>query len=118
MHSHGHEKKVLVGQSRPTLFDPTDCSPPGSSVHGIPQARILEWVAMPFSRTQESNLGILHCRQILYCLNRQGSPFQPLNDILKLKGKKKAKREVWFGLTLTVAKVLTMIPILGRDYTE
>ena len=30
----------------PTLFDPMDCSPPGSSVHGILQARILEWVAI------------------------------------------------------------------------
>ena len=37
-------------QSRLTLCDPMDCSPPGSSVHGILQARILEWVAMPFSR--------------------------------------------------------------------
>ena len=33
-----------------TLCDPMDCGPPGSSVHGILQARILEWVAMPFSR--------------------------------------------------------------------
>ena len=33
-----------------TLFDPMDCSPPGSSIHGIFQARILEWVAIPFSR--------------------------------------------------------------------
>ena len=33
-----------------TLCDPMDCSPPGSSVHGTLQARILEWVAMPFSR--------------------------------------------------------------------
>ena len=33
-----------------TLCNPMDCSPPGSSVHGILQARILEWVAMPFSR--------------------------------------------------------------------
>ena len=38
----------LVAQS--CLCDPTDCSPPGSSVYGIPQARILEWVAIPFSR--------------------------------------------------------------------
>ena len=37
-------------QSCPTLFDPMDCSPPGYSVHGILQARILRWVAMPFSR--------------------------------------------------------------------
>ena len=34
----------------PTLCDPTDCSPPGSSVHGVLQARILEWVATSFSR--------------------------------------------------------------------
>ena len=34
----------------PTLCDPMDCSPPGSSVHGILQARILEWVAISYSR--------------------------------------------------------------------
>ena len=39
-----------VAQSCPTLRDPMDCSPPGSSVHGILQARTLEWVAIPFSR--------------------------------------------------------------------
>ena len=42
--------KVLSAQSCLTLCNPVDCSPPGSSVHGIPQARILEWVAIPFSR--------------------------------------------------------------------
>ena len=40
----------LLTQSYPTLCNPMDCSPPGSSVHGILQARILEWVAMPSSR--------------------------------------------------------------------
>ena len=39
-----------VTQSHLTLCDPMDCSPPGSSVLGILQARILEWVAIPFSR--------------------------------------------------------------------
>ena len=39
-----------VVQSRPTLCNPVDCSPPGSSIHGIFQARILEWVAISFSR--------------------------------------------------------------------
>ena len=43
----------LVAQSC-LFWDPTDCSPPGSSVHGILQARILEWVAIPFL-TQASN---------------------------------------------------------------
>ena len=41
--------KVLVAQSCLTLCDPMDYSPPGSSVHGILQARVLEWVAIPFS---------------------------------------------------------------------
>ena len=40
----------LVAQSRLTLYNPMDYSPPGSSVQGIFQARILEWVAIPFSR--------------------------------------------------------------------
>ena len=41
--------KVLVAQLCLTLCDPIDCSLPDSSVHGILQARILEWVAIPFS---------------------------------------------------------------------
>ena len=36
-----------VAQSCPTLSDPMDCSPPGSSIHGIFQARVLEWGALP-----------------------------------------------------------------------
>ena len=42
--------EVLISQSCLTLCDPMDCSPPGSSVYGKLQARILEWVAIPFSR--------------------------------------------------------------------
>ena len=55
-----------------------DCSPSGSSVHRILQARILEWVAVPFSRgssqPRDHNPGLLHCRQIPHCLSHQGSP--------------------------------------------
>ena len=61
-----------------TLCDPMDCNLPGSSVHGILQATIPEWVAIPFSRgifpTQGSNPGLPHCKQILYRLSHQGSP--------------------------------------------
>ena len=39
-----------VAESCPTLNDPMDCSPPGSSVHGIFQARVLEWGAIAFSK--------------------------------------------------------------------
>ena len=41
---------VLVTESSLILFNSMDCSPPGPSVHGILQARILQWVAIPFSR--------------------------------------------------------------------
>ena len=56
-----------------TLCDPMDCSPPGSSVHGILQARVLEWVAMPSSRgssqpRDQTHVSCISCigRQILY----------------------------------------------------
>ena len=42
--------KVLVVQPCPTLCDPMGCIPLGSSLQGVLQARILEWVAIPFSR--------------------------------------------------------------------
>ena len=64
---------VLVTQLCPTLCDPTNCSPPGSSVHGILQARILEWIAISFSRgsswSRDQTPGLLHCREILYHLS-------------------------------------------------
>ena len=70
------ENESEVAQSCPTLCDPKDCSPPSSSVHGILQARILEWVAISFSRgifpTRGSNPGIPHCRLTLYRLSHQG----------------------------------------------
>ena len=45
-----------VTQSCPTPSDPMDCSPPGSSVHGIFQARVLEWGAIAFSKKVSSSL--------------------------------------------------------------
>ena len=59
------------------LCNPMDCSPPGSSVRGILQARILEWVAMPFSKGSSPPRN-LHSRQILYHLSHQGSCHQLL----------------------------------------
>ena len=44
---------VLVAQLCPTLCDPIDCSLPDSSVHGVLQARILEWVAISFSKKRD-----------------------------------------------------------------
>ena len=65
-----------VAQSCPTLCDPTDCSLPGSSIHGIFQARILEWVAISFSRgsprprdrTQVSHFTVWATREVTLSL--------------------------------------------------
>ena len=77
--------RVSVAQPCPTLCDPTDCSPRGSCVHGILQARIPEWVAISFSRgifpTQGSNPGLWHCRGILSHPSHQGRPFRFLCTI-------------------------------------
>ena len=115
----------LVAQLCPTLCNPMDCSPPGSSIHGIFQTRVLEWIAISFSRdlpnlgiesrspapwadsllsgppgkpmntgvgslsllqgifpAQESNTGLVHCRQILYQLSYQGSPGIAIDSII------------------------------------
>ena len=45
-------------QSCPILCDPMDCSPPGSSIHGIPRATVLEWGAIAFSRMFHGQLHI------------------------------------------------------------
>ena len=83
----------LVTQSYLTLCDPTDCSLPGSSVHGDSPARILERVAMPSSRGSSQprdHSGLPQCRQILYRLGHQGSlgylhiMFMDENDLLFL----------------------------------
>ena len=68
---------VLVAQSCLTLFDPMDCSLPGSSDHGILQARVLEWVSTPSSRgsSQPRDQTQVSCTAgILYCLSHQRSP--------------------------------------------
>ena len=79
-----------VVQSCPTLSDPMDCSLPGSSIHGIFQARVLEWVAIAFSAIavehglncskacgvfldQGSNLYLLRWQADSLALNHQGS---------------------------------------------
>ena len=55
---------VWITQSCLTLCDPTNCRPPGFSVHGILQARILEWIAIPFSRgsSQARYRNLVSCR--------------------------------------------------------
>ena len=80
---------------------PMNCSLPGSSVHGVSQARILEWVATSFSRasprprdwTQVSYIG----RQILYHLSYQGSPLYALTLLYAKQKKRHRCIEQTFG---------------------
>ena len=67
---------MLVAQSCLTPCDPMYCSPPGSSAHGISQARILGWIAISpgVFLTQGSNSGLPHCGQTLYRLSHQEIP--------------------------------------------
>ena len=79
--------QVLVSQLYLTLCNPMDYSPPGSSDHGIFQARILESV-VPFSKgsSQPSDGTQVSCRQILYHLSHQG----------RLQTRKQAEEISWF----------------------
>ena len=63
-----HESESDGAQSCPTLSDPTDCSPLGSSVHEIFQARILEWVAISFSRRYSQPRD---CTRVLHIVGRR-----------------------------------------------
>ena len=68
----------LVSQSCPTLCDPMDCTPSGSSVHGDSTGKNTKVgchaILQGIFPTQESNPGLVHCRQILYHLSHQVSP--------------------------------------------
>ena len=75
----------LDAQSCLTLCNPTECSPPGSSVHGE-FSRKEYWsgchtLFQGISPTQELNPDLLHCRQILYQLSHQGSPIHKTGEI-------------------------------------
>ena len=97
--------KIKVAQLCLTLCNAMDCSPPGSSVYGISQAIIPERVAISLLQgiflIQGLNLGLLHCRQILYHLSHQGSPqsngIDKFNTILLLKTQvvRKIFRNLW-----------------------
>ena len=87
--------KVLVAQSRPTLCNPTDCSsPPGSSVHGILQARTLEWVAISFSNAWKWKVKVKSLSRVRPSVTPWTAAFQaPLSMGF-------SRQEYWSGLPL------------------
>ena len=97
---------VLVAQLWPTLCDPTDCSPPGSSVHGILQVKIPDSVAIPFSRwsSQARDRTHVSCLAVrifaiwaireIMCLTPENMPF----ILLGLKSMESQNRlPFWWG---------------------
>ena len=88
------------------LSDTVDCSPPGSSVHGILQARILEWDAIPSSREsspprERTCISCISCigRQILLPLSYLGNPFiyKPIHNFFFIVVKINVLFEFWEG---------------------
>ena len=69
-----------VAQSCPTLSDPMDCSPPGFSVHGIFQARVLEWGAIAFSKLSLEEAQLLIKCGLLSMKKPMKTSFQALLD--------------------------------------
>ena len=79
-----------VSQSCPTLCNPKGCSPPGSSIHGIFQARVLEWVAIAFSTFPMSqffsNESVLHIRWPKYwSFSFSISPFNEYSGLIPFR---------------------------------
>ena len=93
----GSPRREVKLLSRVWLCNSMDCSLPGSYVHGIFQARVVEWVAISFSRGSSRpgglNPGLPHCRQTLYPLSHQGSPSQP--KIILIMGKMSVANIWW-----------------------
>ena len=90
-HAHTHTHIYIYAQSLQwcsTLCNPMDCSLPGSSAHGILQARILEWVVIPSSRgssqpRDQTHIFYISCigRQVLYHYSHLGSPNSVIYEV-------------------------------------
>ena len=84
----------LVTKSCLTLCYPVDCSPPGSSVHGISQARVLEWVAIPFSKGsfQPRDQTLISCLVGRFFTTE--SPGKPITSLIRAKYKSSVKIKI------------------------
>ena len=95
-----------AAQSSPTLRDPMDCSPPGSSIHGIFQARGLEWGAIAFSR---GSSGPRYRTQVSHIVGRRFSIWATATWIGSLK-KKSQFSQMNDGLTISRGTVNNPVP--------
>ena len=120
-----------VTQSCPTLSDPMDCSLPGSSIHGIFQARVLEWGAIAFSDRAviPGTFGKTKSVFLWYWFHGQKHwecpwPYVPVGFHLRLrlfKGKKKShfkkREEVYFSTVVLPSDLIHFMLIFSNSYT-
>ena len=123
--SHRYICLCLVTHLRPTLCDPVDCSPPGSSPHGIFQAitRVsFHALLQGITPTQGLNLWLLcllHCRQILYLLSQHGSPKRVLNktfvESIKEKITSVVPRRAWGQPSIQNGGLSSLLPTVSEQ---
>ena len=85
------KRESEIAQSCPTLSNPMDCSPPGSSVHGIFQARVLEWGAIAFSK-EDTSISML----LLGKLELSSSDLPKVTQVVN------GRREIFLNLYLSL----------------
>ena len=105
---------MLVAQLSVILCDPMDCSPPGPSVHGILQARILEFVAVPFSRGSSSPRDWTQISPIADRSFTVWTTRKPKSAILQYKIKIKKKYIKSIGLRNPWVDICPQVTLLGR----
>ena len=115
----------LVAKSCPTLCDPTDCSPPGSSIHGILQVRILEWVAISSSRgssrpRDQTRVSCISCTVGRFCNAEPPGKPQISHGIIYIWNLKKRYKWTYFqnryrGTDLENEHMVTGGRVVGRD---
>ena len=112
---------VLVAQSCWTLCDPMAYSPPGSSVHGTSQARILEWVAISFSRGSSPPRD----QRRFPAVQADSLPSEPqgkLCDFIFITCQKRKRGNSlaiqWLGLCALIAEGLGLIPVSGNEIPQ
>ena len=120
MHACMHAKSL---HSCPTLCDPIDCSPWASSVHGMLQARILEWVAMPFSRgsSRSRDQTWVSCDSCIaggfFTAEPQGRPFNQCREsVIVDNWKLTLFFSLWGEVLISVLNDLT--PIEGKSHSH
>ena len=107
-------------QSCPTLCYPMDCSPPGSSLHGISQGRIMKWVVMPSSRrsTQDREQTYISCiAGRFFTTDHQGSPILDSATHIPPRPPIASLLELWFKLIRICLNILYVSCPVGHHRT-